>query len=186
MDKDFKNLKEFFNAPNSICVFRVFLAVYSCQLFVRYQNYNLFATMVIIVILLDGLDGIIARKLNQCTDFGAKFDIYCDRATEYLYFAFFSFYMNHPWWFFAFFLIRGLVIDSLNARRLKPLGNSFLRSSRFMRFCYGALKIMCFILLAYKPIILNILGLEIILSHFVVYLTMSIASLRAIPVVLDK
>jgi phosphatidylglycerophosphate synthase len=177
------SLSHVYNIPNAICMLRVFIAIYACLNYYRTENHLTFTILVVLSILLDGLDGYAARKLNQCTDFGAKFDVYCDRFTEYLLFGFFWLVMGHPWWFFTFFLLRGLVIDTLNQHNLTPLGNSFLRSSRFMRFLYGALKIVCFILLAWQPIIVSIGTFSHSLAYLVVYLTILIATLRSLPVI---
>ena len=65
-------------------------------------------------------------------------------------------------------------MDFISFRRNKPLGNSWLRSSRFMRAFYGGLKVLSFVLLAYLP--------EAFFVIPVVYLTIVVNFLRALPI----
>lgn len=165
------------NIPNSISFFRVALAIFSVFFYLSNSNNLIFLSLTIIVIALDGLDGIIARKLNQCTDFGAKLDIYADRFVELMYWFFFCYLALIPYWVFGFFLIRGLAVDWLN-RNKKGLGESWLRSSRFMRAFYGVIKLLSFLLLIIQPEI-NLAGLNI--SVLLTYLTVAVSALRALP-----
>jgi phosphatidylglycerophosphate synthase len=88
--------------------------------------------MILAIIALDGLDGFIARSMKQESPLGAKLDIYCDRAVELLFMLYFAFiFKSLPVWVFYFFLLRGIIVDSLSFKDDKPLGDSFLRGSRF-------------------------------------------------------
>lgn len=167
-----------FNFPNFISVFRVLLAFYAFWFFYTGQDKMVFFALTVIVIALDGLDGIIARKLNQATELGAKLDVYSDRIVELAYWLFFSFIGVLHIWVFLFFLIRGLVVDYLSRKNTKPLGDSFLRSSRFMRAAYGVLKLLSFLLLILFPLELW--------TQLIVYLTVLVCFLRAIPVLQDS
>lgn len=169
-------MKQYFNIPNLICYFRVLLTFWSFYYFLETSNKYVFAVLVVVIILLDGLDGIVARRLNQCTDFGAKLDIVCDRLVELLYWFFFALLGYIGYWVFIYFLIRGLIVDWISFKNTKPLGDSWLRSSRIMRFASGLAKILSFIALAVFP--------GLIFTKILVYLTVLINFLRGLPVLL--
>lgn len=167
-------MKNYFTIPNIICYFRVLLCFYSCYFFLETQSNYLFSALIIIVIALDGLDGIAARLLNQATPLGAKIDILADRITELVYWIFFAYLGYIAYWVFAYFLVRGSLVDWISFKTDKPLGDSWLRSSRFMRAGYGTLKVLSFILLAAFP--------SSIFTIAVVYITVLVNFLRAYPV----
>lgn len=163
------------NIPNVICLIRVLLAFFAFYFFYNDGDHWIFFYLTITVIVLDGLDGIAARALNQCTDFGAKLDIYCDRVIELSYWLFFAWVEFLPYWIFLFFLVRGIAVDYLaTMQQDKPLGESFLRSSRFMRFAYGFLKLASFAFVILQP--------GAYYTNLVVYLTVFVCALRAYPV----
>lgn len=183
-----------FSLANFVSIFRVPLAPLSCYYFVQspmgLKEKILFSLMILTVIALDALDGIIARKMKQESPLGAKLDIYCDRLVELLYIAFFAFILkNLPIWVFVYFLIRGLVVDSLSFKDLKPLGNSFLRGSRFMRAVSGTLKVLMFVGLAWAPLYLSsflhntFLNFDLVL--LITYTMVLVSFLRAIPTIKD-
>ena len=70
------------NLPNSISVFRVLMTFYGFWLFAQNGNQFTFLLITFASIILDGIDGIVARKLKQDTPFGAKMDIYSDRLVQ--------------------------------------------------------------------------------------------------------
>lgn len=176
------NKKDIFTVPNFISVFRVIMTFYAFWLFTQNHDKVIFLIFTFLSITLDGLDGIIARKFNQATPLGAKIDIYGDRLTELSYWLFFWWLGLLGIWVFIFFLVRGITVDYLTRKQVKPLGNSFLRSSRFMRFLYGFLKLLSFAMLIYCPILL-FKGFNITL--LVVYATVIVCFLRALPVYLE-
>ncbi|GFN95516.1 phosphatidylinositol synthase [Plakobranchus ocellatus] len=61
--------------PNIIGYIRIFLA---CCAFASFQEPAWFMALYTSSIALDGVDGFVARKLNQCTKFGAWFDVIID------------------------------------------------------------------------------------------------------------
>ncbi len=171
-----------FTIPNFISLFRVMLMGFAFWQFLQDGNRIYFLLLTIISIALDGVDGIIARKFNQATPLGAKIDILADRITELAYWLFFAFLNLIGLWVFFVFLARGLIVDYLTRKQIKPLGNSWLRSSRFMRGAYGTLKTLSFCLLIIVPH-WSFLGIN--WTEVVVYLTVVICLLRALPVLLD-
>lgn len=183
-----------FTLANLISLLRVPLAPLSCYYFAlsaKTESDTLFfSLMILTVIALDGLDGIIARSMKQESPIGAKFDIYCDRAIELLFMIYFAFiFKSLSIWVFYFFLLRGLIVDSLSFKDDKPLGDSFLRGSRFMRAVSGVLKILMFIGLAWSPIYLSkfifnpVLDFNIV--ELIVYLSVLVSFLRGLPTVVD-
>ena len=174
------------NVPNAICYFRVLLAFFGFWHFYQTGDKNFFFVLTVIVISLDALDGIAARKLNQATEFGAKLDIYADRVVELAYWLFFALMNLVHIWVFIFFLLRGTVVDYLSRKNPKPLGDSFLRSSRVMRGGYGFFKLLSFCALILMPFYrLPFFEFET-LTNIIVYITVLLCFLRAVPVLQDQ
>ncbi|KNH07391.1 phosphatidylinositol synthase [Perkinsela sp. CCAP 1560/4] len=69
--------KVLFFWPNIIGYIRVFLLAFAFSKAI--DNPNAFAISYILALALDGLDGFLARRLNQCSFFGAVLDMMCDR-----------------------------------------------------------------------------------------------------------
>jgi chorismate mutase len=172
-----------FTVPNFISLFRVLLMVFAFMYFLANANKWCFLLLTILIISLDAVDGIIARKFNQASPLGAKIDIFADRLVELAYWWFFAVLGLIGFWIFWFFLLRGLIVDYLTRKQDKPLGNSWLRSSRFMRGAYGTLKTLSFCLLIIIP---TITCLNFNIAHMVSYLTVSICFLRAVPVLVQR
>lgn len=82
------NLEVLFYIPNIIGYGRILLA---CIAFTYYQDPTWFILFYSSSIILDGLDGYTARKLNQCSKFGAWFDVIIDLFSRgYLWCALFK------------------------------------------------------------------------------------------------
>lgn len=176
-------MKDLLTIPNFISLFRVLLMFYGFWQFIGDQNQIVFLVITVLVISLDGLDGIIARKFNQATPLGAKIDILADRFTELSYWYFFAHLNLIGFWVFWFFLLRGVIVDFLTRKEDKPLGNSWLRSSRFMRAAYGTLKLLSFALLIVSP---NLIFAGLNITNLIVYLTVLVCFLRAYPVLIGS
>lgn len=167
-------MSEIFTIPNFISLFRLIFCLWACFNFYLHQNSFEFFYQTCLIILLDALDGIVARSLKQATQFGAKFDIYADRIVELSFWLLFALLHYSPFWIFWFFLIRGLIVDFLTFSSSYPLGKNFLRASRFMRFLYGSLKLISFILLIFWH--------QLFLTKIIIYTTVLVCFLRALPV----
>ncbi len=185
--------------PNFISIFRTLLTV-AIALVVLDDPHNLtilrwafFLTW--FVILLDGLDGIIARRLNLTSDFGAFFDIACDRITEFIYISLFAALRWIPFWILIVFLIRGILVDGIRGFALKegrtPFGKKsmmesklgyFLTSSRFMRFFYGGIKAFAF---AFMFLVHSDLPQYLNLEMFLIYLMTFLCVIRGVPVLIE-
>ena len=65
------------NVPNTITFIRIFLAI-NFMIFFLNQEKTLAMIMIFTFAFLDKIDGLVARKLNQVTQFGANFDVAVD------------------------------------------------------------------------------------------------------------
>lgn len=186
--------------PNLICIFRVALTIWLSLTVlndpenVRVLYLGFFLTWVIII--LDGLDGIIARKLNITSDFGAFFDIACDRATELIFLSLFATLKWMPFWVLIVFLVRGIIVDGIRGFASKEGKTAFgeksmmesklglfLTSSRFMRFLYGGVKLFAFafMFISQMKVFFFLQEPEMFLIYFAAFLCV----IRGIPVIIE-
>lgn len=185
--------------PNIISIFRtaltIWLAIWVLNNSSNFQILNLAFWITWIIILLDGIDGIIARALKSTSDFGAFFDIACDRIVELIYISLFVTLKWIPFWILIVFLVRGILVDGIRGFALKEgktafgeksmmqgkIGH-FLTSSRFMRASYGSVKAItfAFMFLAHSsmPQYLNI-------EMFLIYLMTFFCIIRGVPVLIE-
>lgn len=185
--------------PNIISIFRTALtiAVVICVLNnpedAKVLTYAFWLTW--FVIILDGVDGIVARYLKSESDFGAFFDIACDRIIELIYISLFVTLKWIPFWILVLFIVRGILVDGIRGFAMKEgktafgeksmmkagLGH-FLTSSRFMRAFYGAVKAFAFAIMfivqGSYPSFLN-------LEMFLIYLMTFTCLIRGIPVLFE-
>ena len=110
--------------------------------------------LLVFIIILDGVDGYVARKRRETSVFGSIFDIAVDRVVEYVLWIVLGHLELVPMWVAIVFIIRGTVVDSIRYAAISEgetafgmmrssLGR-FLVASRFMRGLYGALKAVTF------------------------------------------
>ncbi len=105
---------------------------------------------IILIMLLDMLDGMVARRLNQTSLLGSTLDIAVDRALEIILWVVFSCMGLIPLLIPLIVITRGTLTDAVRCvgtckgesafNQLKNPINHFLVSSRFMRDFYGAVK----------------------------------------------
>jgi CDP-diacylglycerol--glycerol-3-phosphate 3-phosphatidyltransferase len=113
-----------------------------------------------VAILLDGLDGWIARRYNETSPLGAAFDIAGDRIAENVLWVVYADLGLIPIWVPLLMLTRGILVDSLRAigysEGKTPFGeDNIMRSpltewltvGRPMRLLYGWAKLLAFIFL---------------------------------------
>lgn len=159
--------------------------------------------LIIINILLDGLDGIIARARQEVSVFGAVFDIAADRIIESVLWMILAELGMVSIWIAIILITRGILIDSLRKpythRGKTPFGimqttiGKFLVASRTMRFASGFFKLITFSWLFFLTPALNLWPQIIIknynlfnfISNVLIYTTVSICLIRGIPVVLE-
>jgi CDP-diacylglycerol---glycerol-3-phosphate 3-phosphatidyltransferase len=91
-----------FNIPNFISYIRVFtlpILIYFAKIFYYHPTINLLITLlslILIIILSDFLDGIVARKLGQETIYGRYLDPICDKITSLILLLMIVNFFNFP------------------------------------------------------------------------------------------
>lgn len=167
--------------------------------------------IVIIVIIMDWIDGYVARKRGKTTPFGAVLDIMGDRIVESSLWIVFAHIHLIPVWVPIVVIVRGVITDSLRSVALTkgktPFGEKtmiktavgrLIVSSRLSRAIYGSAKVVTFcyliLYLAY------IEGLKASPALFtpdwqaslyvagmtLVYITVFMCVVRAVPVITDS
>ena len=150
--------------PNQITALRIMMGFVAVALFTFAAGTNsargaglVAVALTLAAIVLDAVDGYVARTRKLATPLGAQIDILGDRILENLYFTFFAVSGLISVWVPLLFFVRGTATDfvrSLAAREGRSgFGrNSMLDSrlarqlvaSRWSRAAYGALKCACF------------------------------------------
>lgn len=168
-----------------------------------------------IVVVLDGIDGIVARAMNEQSKFGAVFDIIGDRVVENLYWIAFAFVGWIGIWVPMVVVTRGILTDGLRSIALSQgytaFGDKtmmqnkfmhFLTASRVSRAVYGIAKVLAFlaVIVANIPNVeyLDILTLEqyqvyeeiqpqlIFIANILVYITVVMCIIRGLPVLIES
>lgn len=164
--------------------------------------------IILSVIIMDWLDGYIARKRNSVTPFGAIIDIMGDRIVESSLWIVFAHLQLIPVWVPLIVIVRGFVTDTLRSIALSkgktPFGEKtmiktaigrLLVSSRASRGIYGGAKVVtfCYLILYLTYIeavklfpLTSILAWQeklYLAAMALVYLTLFFCIVRAVPVV---
>lgn len=147
---------------NFITIFRVFLIYISAFLLFKHNQvcYSWAFALTIIAFSLDGLDGYVARKLNESSKLGAMLDIMSDRIAENTLWITFAVLGWLPMAFAVISLTRSFVVDGIRsvamANGFTAFGDTsmqsskigyFICSSKFMRIAYAVAKVVAFILM---------------------------------------
>ena len=176
-----------------------FLAV--AILFHRADLYLLAAVLTIVSILMDGLDGWVARRYGEVSRIGAVIDILTDRIVELTYWIAFAALHWIPAWIPIVVAVRGLLVDGARAlafeRGLTAFGpttmmrskiGTFLVASRESRSAYGISKAAAFTLMivAYASVLpAGARSAVLTVALVCVYLAVVLCVLRGIPVLLE-
>jgi CDP-diacylglycerol--glycerol-3-phosphate 3-phosphatidyltransferase len=183
-------------AANIITLVRIFLSFLAIVMFSGDLGWRIAAVLLtILVIYLDSLDGIVARKLGLASDFGALFDITGDRIVE------------HP----IIYVSRGFLVDTLRTVAYSKEGKTpfgektmmrsgwthFLTASRVSRAIYGAGKVIAFVLLGFILVFekagtntlgmlpISFLGYLELLTQILVWIVVMMNIIRGLPVLWD-
>ena len=111
--------------------------------------------LLIFVFVTDGLDGYVARKRGETSQFGAMFDIAVDRIVELSLWVVFAHVELAPVWVPLVFVVRGSIVDAIRAQQATSTRRSpfdvmrssvarFLVAGRFMRAFYAVMKAVAF------------------------------------------
>lgn len=202
---------------NLLTILRMILAVIAIEfLFTGNPALNITAVfLTLLVIILDGLDGVVARALNEQSKFGSVFDILGDRVVENLYWIAFAVIGTVGVWVPMVVVTRGILTDGMRSIALSQgytaFGSStmmknkfcwFLTASRFSRAVYGVAKTLVFLMLiiAYIPNLEYYNGMSIELfsrygiiqpylikiADVLVYITVGMCIIRGIPVLIES
>lgn len=163
--------------------------------------------LTIITIVMDGLDGYIARKYNLSSRVGALLDIIGDRIVENIYWVTFLALGWIPLWIPLVVLTRGIVVDGIRSvameqgytafgktTMMKSSIGKFLVASNFSRGSYAAFKGIAFsmIILYHLPFWGSGTPLETIhtISFYMAYISVYIAVffcvIRGLPVIIES
>ncbi|MEM2974065.1 MAG: CDP-alcohol phosphatidyltransferase family protein [Candidatus Micrarchaeia archaeon] len=144
--------KSIFNKPNIVSSIRVlilFIAVYLVL-----SNYSILAAATIVVIfLLDFVDGCIARRFKEETEFGKVLDEIVDRLVENILFIVFAYVGYIPLWVPIVMVTRGIVVDNILLYFGRPETKRYMHlvRSNISRGSYGFLKMLLFVALVFYP-----------------------------------
>lgn len=187
---------------NLVAITRALLAFIAIAiLFHRHELYLLAAFLTIVSILMDGLDGWVARRYGEVSRIGAVIDILTDRIVELTYWIAFASLGWIPAWVPIVVAVRGLLVDGARAvafeRGLTAFGpttmmrskvGTFLVASRESRSAYGIAKAAAFTLMivAYAPgIPESARRLVLVIALACVYASVVLCVLRGVPVLLE-
>ena len=188
---------------NFISIFRTVLAfIVIALLFVQNENvYWAAFILTIIVIWMDGLDGYIARKFNECSKFGALLDILSDRIVENVYWVSFAVLGWIGLWIPLAVLTRGIITDALRGLALEQgytaFGSGtmmqskigkFIVASNFVRFTYAVCKAVAFALMiaAHVPAEYPYKSAVTAVAYGTTYVAVFLCIARGIPVVIES
>lgn len=191
-------------AANAITLFRLFLTFIVIGLFRRNVYIDIACIVTILIIfILDSVDGIVARKQNQTSTFGAVFDIAADRIVENVFWIFFAAMEERliPFWLPIAVVTRGFLTDGVRSIALTEGKTAFemssaawsraLTSSRFSRGLYGLTKMLTFIFLPATLVLKDIYpNIQIVdtfslVSVIIAYIAVAMCIIRGIPVLVD-
>lgn len=159
--------------------------------------------LLIIIFVLDGVDGYVARKRHEESLFGSIFDIAADRIVENVLWLVLMDLDLVPIWVPLVFIIRSLFVDSIRthvaAQGCTPFGmmqsrlGRFLVSGRFMRIFYAVLKAVTFGYIFFiQPWPLLVpdyyqqwFGVILFIKNMLIYTTVAVCILRGLPVLTE-
>lgn len=197
------NIKD--NLANIVSVTRIFVAYIAIGLLFVHTTwaYVLAFFLTAIAFAMDGLDGYIARKFNQSSEWGSVLDILGDRIVEVSYWTVFAVL---GWINIIFPLIcvaRAFTTDGIRSvalsKGMTAFGDKsmqstawgkFICASRFMRISYAVAKVLAFMLL----IVVFTPGMEVwqgtpvlhTITMILAWIAIIFCVVRAIPVVFES
>lgn len=147
---------EEFTWANLISILRPILAIIAVWQF-KSQPIIL-GLSIAIIILLDALDGIVARRSGKLSKFGAYIDIAADRAVELIVLFTYAYWGIISYFFPVIFAARGILTDFLRILNNIYKDKTYEQplsigraDNRFMRGFYAAVKLIAFALVPIFP-----------------------------------
>lgn len=167
---------------NTITLIRLLLTLVVVALLGQHRTLDtvLIATIVIIFVL-DGLDGYIARKRNETSETGALLDTVADRVIENTFWIYFTVTAYIPLWVPIMMMARGFITDNLQRQNGYPQQGwtHALTRSRSSRAVSGVTKMLAFTSLASVTVNTSA-ALQSASSIFVV-IAVAVCLLRGLP-----
>lgn len=190
------------NVPNAVTIGRVFLALGTVSLLWNPQESVRWTAFILTILVIwgDGLDGYLARKLNQTSKMGAVLDIAGDRAVEMTYWIAYAVLNWVPVWIPLLFLVRGTIVDAIRAqageqgftafgeKTMMQSGiGKFIVASNFMRFTYAIVKAVafCLIIAAHTDWVVNHAGVVGEIAIYCAYAASVFCFVRGLPVLIE-
>jgi len=159
------------------------------------------AALTVLIIVMDALDGYVARTRKESSKFGAVADILGDRVVEMSYWIIFAVFGWVPAWVAIIVAARGIVVDGLRSlaleRGLTAFGTTsmmrtrlgtLLVSSRASRALYGTSKGIAFamMILLFTPGLFALFGAGLrAVAYASVYITVLLCIVRGTPVMME-
>lgn len=192
------------NTANIVSITRIFVAYVAIGLlFVQTPTAYIWAVVLTaIAFAMDGVDGYIARKYNQSSEWGSVLDIMGDRIVEASYWIVFAVL---GWLNILFPLVciaRAFTTDSIRSvalsKGMTAFGDKsmqstawgkFICASKFMRISYAVAKVAAFILLivAYIPSLpVDVAQVIRVIALVMAWFAIIFCVVRAIPVVAES
>jgi len=189
---------------NFISISRIFITFISLYLLTTgtMKGFVAAAILVVIQFALDGVDGYVARKLNEESKFGSVLDIISDRIAENAYWIVFAAFGWIPLTFPMIALTRTVIVDNLRSVAMEnnctafgecsmqkdPVGK-FICCSKFMRIFYATVKALGFVCIIISSIPMIDFGVATTLYFYgaiLVTIAILLCVLRGFPVVLES
>ena len=193
------------NIANIVSITRIFVAYGAIALLYVQTTwaYVLAFILTAIAFSMDGLDGYLARKLNQSSKWGSVLDILGDRIVEVSYWTVFAVMGWISIWFPLVCVARAFTTDGIRSVALSKgytaFGDTsmqqskigkFICASKFMRISYAVAKVAAFMLLivVYTPGIEIWQGLPTLkfITMALAWIAIIFCVVRAIPVVAES
>lgn len=161
------------------------------------------APLLVLVFILDGVDGYVARLRDEVSLFGSIFDIAVDRIVENVLWVVLVDLTFVPAWVAIVFITRGFLVDyirSYGVRRgdapfdiMRSRLGRFLVRGRVMRFSYAAVKMAAFtwiLLIQPAPQLFprawdRVADTAHTVSECLVYLAVTLCLARGVPVIVE-
>lgn len=148
-------------APNLVIVLRVGLAFVTIGLYSLPYPYPAFAlVLTLVVIALDAVDGMVARRMGVASELGGVLDVTADRIVEHIFWIYFAVVHQVGAWVPLIIMTRSFTVDAMRSMALargktafgektmmRSAVSRFLVASRFMRNVYGFAKVAAFMTL---------------------------------------
>ncbi len=192
------------NTANIVSVSRIFVAFVAIGLLFNHSTaaYIWAVVLTIVAFAMDGVDGYIARKYNQASEWGSVLDIMGDRIVEASYWIVFA---VMGWLNILFPIIciaRAFTTDSIRSvalsKGMTAFGDKsmqstawgkFICASKFMRISYAVAKVAAFVLMivAYTPHLeSNTAEIIRLVAVVLAWFAIIFCVVRAIPVVAES